>query len=182
MASRGFIELLRLADLADARSSGRHSKQEYDWRGIVFEVNGQRLIAPLGEVAEILSMPEYTSMPLVQPWLLGIANVRGRLLPLTDLAKFLQISNLTSPASPSSQDKSRKVLVIDHHSLFSGLIVDKVFGIEQFMRAQYQPQGIDADSPFAPYNHGKFAKDNQEWSIFMPSLLAQDQRYRDAAI
>ena len=89
MASRGFIELLRLADLANARSSGRQGRKDYDWRGVVFESSGQRLVAPLGEVAEILT-PEYTSMPLVQPWLLGIANVRGRLLPLTDLAKFLQ--------------------------------------------------------------------------------------------
>lgn len=176
MASRGFIELLRLADLASARSSGRQSRQDYDWRGIVFEINGQRMVAPLGEVAEILSMPEYTSMPLVQPWLLGLANVRGRLLPLTDLAKFLDLPNLTT------QDKLRKVLVIDHHTVFSGLIVDNVFGIEQFTRKQYHPEAIDSASPFAPYNHGKFSKDEQDWFVFMPSLLAQDQRYIDAAM
>ncbi|WP_261862922.1 chemotaxis protein CheW [Psychrobacter sp. JCM 18900] len=33
-------------------------------------------------------MPEYTSLPLVKPWMLGIANIRGRLLPLTDLSHF----------------------------------------------------------------------------------------------
>ncbi|WP_227511786.1 chemotaxis protein CheW [Psychrobacter sp. ENNN9_III] len=87
MASKGFIELLRLADLARARSSGRQGGQVYDWRGIVFEIGGQRLIAPMGEVSEVLAMPEYTSMPLVKSWMLGIANVRGRLLPITDLAK-----------------------------------------------------------------------------------------------
>lgn len=176
MASRGFIELLRLADLANARSSGRQGRKDYDWRGIVFESSGQRLVAPLGEVAEILTMPEYTSMPLVQPWLLGIANVRGRLLPLTDLAKFLQTP------SASGQDSSRKVLVIDHHTVFSGLIVDKVLGIEQFTQDQYRSEALPSDSAFAPYNHGKFIKDEKEWFVFMPSLLAQDKRYIDAAI
>ncbi len=175
MASKGFIELLRLADLARARSSGRQSGQNYDWRGVVFEIGGQRLVAPMGEVSEVLSMPEYTSMPLVQPWLLGIANVRGRLLPLTDLAQFLN--------TPSRQKKShRKVIVIDHNTIFSGLLVDQVLGIEQFTRGQYRAESIDSDSPFAPYNHGKFVKDKQDWFIFMPSLLVQDPRYIDAAI
>lgn len=176
MASKGFIELLRLADLANARSSGRQGKKDFDWRGVVFEISGQRMIAPLGEIAEILTMPEYTSMPLVQPWLLGIANVRGRLLPLTDLAKFLNLP------SHSAQDSLRKVLVIDHQTLFSGLIVDKVFGIEQFTQDQYLAEALPSDSPFAAYNHGKFIKDQEDWFVFMPSLLAQDKRYIDAAI
>ena len=97
MASRGFIELLRLADLAKARKSGRQSGQQSEWRGVVFEVGGQQLIAPMGEVSEVLSMPEFTSVPMAQPWLLGIANVRGRLLPLTDLAKFLQLPGRAKP-------------------------------------------------------------------------------------
>lgn len=176
MASRGFIELLRLADLAKARKSGRQGGQEADWRGVVFEIGGQRLVAPLGEISEVLMMPEYTSMPLVQPWLLGIANVRGRLLPLTDLAKFLHIP------SRSRQMSQRKVLVIDHHSIFIGLLVDQVLGIEQFTRREYRAESIHIDSPFAPYNHGKFLKNEQDWFIFMPSLLAQDPRYIDAAI
>ena len=176
MASRGFIELLRLADLAKARKSGRQGGQEADWRGVVFEIGGQRLVAPLGEISEVLMMPEYTSMPLVQPWLLGIANVRGRLLPLTDLAKFLHIP------SRARQMSQRKILVIDHQSTFVGLLVDQVLGIEQFTRREYRAESIDIDSPFAPYNHGKFLKNQQDWFIFMPSLLAQDPRYVDAAI
>lgn len=96
MASRGFIELLRLADLARARKSGRRGGQEYDWQGVVFEIGGQRLVAPMGQVSEVLAMPEYTSLPLVKPWMLGIANIRGRLLPITDLSQFLQVpSRLT---------------------------------------------------------------------------------------
>ena len=176
MASRGFIELLRLADLAKARQSNRYSRQEVGWRGVVFEVGGQRLIAPLGEISEVLSMPEYTSMPLVQPWLLGISNVRGRLLPLTDIAKFLQVSSQTQQLS------QRKVIVIDHQALFLGLIVDQVLGIEQFSSTQYRAESIDVESPFAPYNHGKFVKKEQDWFVFLPSLLVEDPRYIDAAI
>lgn len=176
MASKGFIELLRIADLARARKSGRRGGKEFDWQGVVFEIGGQRLVAPMGQVSEILTMPEYTSLPLVKPWMLGIANIRGRLLPLTDLSRFLQVP------SQLSQMAQRKVIVIDHDNVFSGLLVDKVLGIEQFTQDQYCPEALESSSPFAPYNHGKFFKDEQDWYVFMPSLLAQDLQYTDAAI
>ena len=176
MASKGFIELLRIADLARARKSGRRGGKEFDWQGVVFEIGGQRLVAPMGQVSEILTMPEYTSLPLVKPWMLGIANIRGRLLPLTDLSRFLQVP------SQLSQMAQRKVIVIDHDNMFSGLMVDKVLGIEQFTQDQYRPEALESSSPFAPYNHGKFFKDEQDWYVFMPSLLAQDLQYTDAAI
>lgn len=176
MASKGFIELLRLADLARARKSGRRGGQDYDWQGVVFEIGGQRLVAPMGQISEVLAMPEYTSLPLVKPWMLGIANIRGRLLPITDLSRFLQVpSRLT-------QMSQRKVIVIDHDNLFSGLVVDQVIGIEQFTHDQYRAEAIESNSPFAPYNHGKFLKNEQDWYVFMPSLLAQDLQYTDAAI
>ena len=177
MASRGFIELLRIADLARSRKSGlRRGGQESDWQGVVFEIGGQRLVAPMGQIAEVLSMPEYTSVPLVKPWMLGIANIRGRLLPLTDLSRFLQVP------SGLAQLSQRKVMVIDHDNVFSGLLVDQVIGIEQFTQEQYRPEAIESSSPFAPYNHGKFVKNDQDWYVFMPSLLAQDLQYIDAAI
>ncbi|MDO5768903.1 MAG: chemotaxis protein CheW [Psychrobacter sp.] len=176
MASRGFIELLRLADLAEARQSGRYGGKQAQWLGVVFEVAGQRLVAPMGEVSEVLSMPDLTTVPLTKPWLLGVANVRGRLLPLTDLAKFL--------ALPSRQVRQslRKVLVIDQPDFYSGLLVDAVLGIQQFTNSQYEATALPSDSPFVRYNHGKFVKDGEDWFVFMPSLLAQDQRYIDAAI
>ena len=176
MASKGFIELLRIADLARARKSGRRGGQEFDWQGVVFEIGGQRLVAPMGQVSEVLTMPEYTSVPLVKPWMLGIANIRGRLLPLTDLSRFLQVP------SQLSQMSQRKVIVVEHDNVFSGLLVDQVLGIEQFTKEQYFPEAIEPNSPFAPYNHGKFFKDEQDWYVFMPSLLAQDLQYTDAAI
>ena len=176
MASRGFIELLRIADLARARKSGRRGGKEFDWQGVVFEIGGQRLVAPMGQVSEVLSIPEYTSWPLVKPWMLRIANIRWHLFALTYLSRFLQVPiRLT-------QMSQRKVIVIDHDNLFSGLLVDQVLGIEQFTQDQYRAEALEPSSPFAPYNHGKFVKDEQDWYVFMPSLLAQDLQYTDAAI
>lgn len=175
MASRGFIELFRLADLANARQTGRNDPDQEDWMGVVFEVAGQRLVAPMGEVSEVLAMPELTAMPLTKPWLLGVANVRGRLLPLTDLAQFL---GLTAKA----RQKDRKVLVVDKGEVFSGILVDQVLGINRFFGSNYLAEEMPRSSPFAPYNHGKFVKEDESLFVFMPSLLTQDSRYMNAAL
>lgn len=111
MASLGFIELLRLADLAKSRATGRHDADYTQWIGIAFEVGGQEFVAPMGEVSEILALPELTPIPRTKPWLLGVANVRGRLLPLADLAKFLNIDS-------RERLKDKKVMVIDQDGFF----------------------------------------------------------------
>lgn len=176
MASRGFIELLRLADLANARVTGRNNPDHEDWLGVVFELAGERLVAPLGEVSEILSLPELTAMPLTKEWLLGVANVRGRLLPLTDLAIFLGLKS-------NERLKNRKVIVVDKGDIFSGLLVDQVLGISRFLSSDYVAEEMPKDSAFAPYNHGKFVnKDGESYFVFMPSLLTKDVRYQSAAI
>lgn len=175
MASRGFIELLRLADLAKARQTGRNNPDQEDWLGVVFESAGQKLIAPLGEVSEVLALPELTSLPLTKPWLLGVANVRGRLLPLTDLAQFLGLQS-------KERLKNRKVMVIDQGEIFSGLLVDQVLGISRFVQSHYVAEEMPKNSPFARYNHGKFSKDGDELFVFMPSLLIKDSRFLNAAV
>lgn len=175
MASRGFIELLRLADLAKARQTGRNNPDQEDWVGVVFEVAGERMVAPLGEVSEVLALPELTTMPLTKSWLLGVANVRGRLLPLTDLAQFLGVSS-------QERLKNRKVLVVDKGDIFSGILVDQVHGISRFVSGHYVAEEMPKSSPFSPYNHGKFSKDGDDFYVFMPSLLMKDSRYMNAAV
>ncbi|MDO5652227.1 MAG: chemotaxis protein CheW [Moraxella sp.] len=175
MAARGFIELLRLADLAKARQTGRNNPNQAQWLGVVFESAGQKMVAPLGEVSEVLAMPELTPIPLTKSWLLGVANVRGRLLPLTDLAKFLGLEG-------GERLKSRKVMVVDQGETFSGILVDQVLGISQFTSTQYVAEAMPITSPFARFSHGKFKKDGDEWHVFMPSLLVQDTQYDNAAL
>lgn len=58
---------------------------QQDWVGIGFRMGEQRFVAPIGEIAEILHEPHHAVMPGVKFWVAGIANLRGRLLPLMDL-------------------------------------------------------------------------------------------------
>lgn len=175
MASRGFVELLRLADLAKARATGRGSIGGSEWYGIAFEVAGIQMVAPMGEVAEILNLPSFTPIPLTKPWLMGVANVRGRLLTLIDLANFLTLSTEVA--------KSGKIMVIDQEGIFTGILVDQVFGMVHFSEAQYQSIELpEVSVAFAPYHHGAFIKDDKAWHVMMLSLLYTNPDYLNAAV
>ena len=174
MASRGFIELLRLADLAKARRTGRNNPTQAEWLGVVFLALEQEFIAPLGEVSEVLAMPSITAVPLTKSWFLGVANVRGRLLPISDLAGFVGINS-------DKRLKSRKVMVVDKGDVFYGVVVDQVLGIGQYVDTHYVAETMNSEHPLARFCHGQFVKDGKAVPIFMPSLLSQDDEFSNVA-
>ena len=88
------------------------------WSGIGFRMGERLFVAPMGEVGEVLHEPRYTLLPGVKTWVKGVANVRGRLLPVMDLCGFF--GNELSPLR-----KQRRVLVVDHQDVFAGLTVDE---------------------------------------------------------
>lgn len=176
MAAAGFVELLRLADRARRRARGDGDIAQNQWSGVAFKLGDLNLIAPLGEVSEVLTLPELYSVPLTKSWMVGIANVRGRLLPIADLAQYLQVKQHRHRLD------QRKVLVMDEANVFSGLLVDRVIGIQHFMESQYHGVNELANQAIGQYTHGMFVKENQKWYIFMPSKLAQDAQYLNAAV
>ena len=124
MAANGFIELLRLSKRGN-KSYAQGEQEVNRWSGIAFEMMGQYFVAPLGEVAEVIYPPKYTSVPNVQDWVRGVANIRGRLLSVSDLPCF--IAGQRSQFSPT-----QKVLCISQNDHYVGLIVDQVLGIQHF--------------------------------------------------
>jgi twitching motility protein PilI len=60
------------------------------WRGVGYRIGQRRLASGFDEVVEILPMPQVTPVPGSQPWMLGVANIRGNLLPIVDLKQILE--------------------------------------------------------------------------------------------
>jgi twitching motility protein PilI len=59
------------------------------WDAIGFRLMEQRLVIAMKDVREILTLPSLTRVPGARPWVLGIANIRGNLMPILDLHGFL---------------------------------------------------------------------------------------------
>ena len=132
-------------------------------------------VAPMGEISEILHEPRYAVLPGVKPWVKGVANLRGRLLPIMDLCSFF--GHELSPVR-----KQRRVLVVDHQEVFAGLMVDEVLGLQHFSQISLMPiQGSEGAEPMAPFMSGQFLREHA-WLVFSPAALAQSPGFMDVAL
>lgn len=169
MSTKGFIELLRLSKRGN--KSQLHQKNEaHRWSGVAFEIMGQYFIAPLGEVSEVIYPPQYTAVPKVSNWSNGIANIRGKLLTLTDLSHFIT-------GQQSTFQPTQKVICIQHAEQYIGVTVDRVLGIQHFNKKSYFSENNDLDQMLKQYCAGYFKHHQQVWNIFMFSRLLNDQAY-----
>ncbi|MCV6605293.1 MAG: chemotaxis protein CheW, partial [Porticoccaceae bacterium] len=64
---------------------------------VCFALQGQQFAVPFSDIVELLEVPACTRLPRVQNWVRGVANVRGRLLPIIDLAEFVGARLSTAP-------------------------------------------------------------------------------------
>lgn len=175
-AESAFEALVNLARQSRAAARGLPAQADIrpQWSGIGFSLMGSLFVAPMGEVSEMLEVPDYTHLPGVQPWVRGVANVRGRLLPLFDMGLFFG-------DRLSSSRKQRRVLILETEELYSGLIVDQVFGMQHFPMDEYNYQSGKVAEAIQPFVTGSYPQGSDVWSVFRPALLAEDFRFTNAA-
>lgn len=171
-----FAMLLELAERSASHARGLPARVDIKphWSGIGFSLNGCRMVTPMGEVAELLHLPGSTRLPGVQGWVRGVANVRGRLLPLIDLEAYFG-GTLTGPRG------RQRVLVLEHGELYAGLIVNHVYGMQHFPIDSYVDELPEALWPMAGFVAGGYRHNDMEWTVFSPRRLAQDRRFYNAA-
>ena len=143
------------------------------WSGIGFRLGEAWYVAPMGEVSEVLHEPRFTQLPGVKPWVKGVANLRGRLLPIMDLCGFFG-------HEVSAARKQRRVLVVEHNEVFAGLLVDEVVGLQHFAQDSLEP--VDHSSgPISAFIDGRFQRE-QSWQVFSPFALVRSQSFMHVAL
>ncbi|KAA8734439.1 chemotaxis protein CheW [Acinetobacter qingfengensis] len=169
MAAKGFIELLRLADRGKKRQVSQID-QTLRWSGVAFEILGRQFVAPLGDIAEVIYVPEWTPVPSTQKWACGVANIRGRLLSVSHLAAFLN-------HSVNEVKTDSKVLCLMHPKHYCGVIVDQVFGIQHFNQQSYFKQANDLPPELQEFCQGYFMYQSKPWHVFMFRDLLNNPRF-----
>jgi len=171
-----------LADLAaKSRRSARGLPEKVEsaprWRGLGFSLLGHNFVAPMGQVVEMMEVPSSTRLPGVEPWVIGLSNVRGRLLPLFDFAAFVG-------GHLGQQRRYHRVLVLETHDLFSGLVVERAMGMQYFEVSQFSGQ-LESEVPerLKPYLSGQYKDSEQNnWHVLDFLKLAADARFVNAAL
>jgi twitching motility protein PilI len=89
-------------------------------------IGATRYLVDLLEVGEIVAPPPLTAVPLTQPWYLGLANVRGSLLGVIDLARYLG-----EEAAPDGPATPRLVVFAPSLGFNCALLASTVYGLRQ---------------------------------------------------
>lgn len=156
-------------------TSGQAAAAVNLWRGVGFRVGDRNLVSSLTEVNEILSIPDVTRVPGARPWMLGVASVRGNLIPLIDL-KGLLLGEATSPSD------STRVLLVRQPGGSVGLLVDEVVGQRNFTPEQRSgAPAPDADDKFSRYIVEHYALGEARWERFSMAALVRASEFAQAA-
>jgi twitching motility protein PilI len=146
MKSKGkiaaFAKLLEYEKRSGTFSPGasRDSGPAHEWSGVTFALGESQLACKIDQIHEILPIPASTPVPGAQPWIIGLANVRGSLLTVIDLVWFL-----TGVRSPVTQ-RSR-LLATNLNKAPIGLMIDEVFGQRHFLDSDAESAQLAEDSP-----------------------------------
>jgi twitching motility protein PilI len=173
--STAYALLLAIAERSQALSLELPAKQnaQTHWNGLGFSLLGQQFVAPMGEIAELMLVPIATRLPGVKHFVNGIANVRGRLMAILDLAIYF--------GGPSSaQFPQRRIFAIENDEAYLGFIVDESLGIQRFPQEAFEEE-VEVADMFKPYVKGGYQVGGNSWPILSLSALAADENLKQLA-
>ena len=144
------------------------------WRGVAYRVGSHRLASGFNEVVEILPMPVLTHVPGSLPWMLGVANVRGTLLPVVDLKQFLE-------GERTVLHEGQRVLVVRQPGGEVAVTIDELYGQRSFVEGQSIDAATLSDGRYAHFIERAYHMNDQDWGVFSLDRLARTPEFRQAA-
>ena len=141
---------------------------------LALRLGSWNLLFSMDDVAEIIPIPRITRVPGVKRWLQGIANLRGKVISVSDLRDFL--TGRPTPQLPSSQ-----IVIVRADEWDYGLLVDEVIGMRHF-GPQHRLSTLDAvEASLRPYVAEAFLNDGQYWLAFNAGKLLADPGFLQAS-
>jgi twitching motility protein PilI len=160
--------------LADRLQAARTQPSGRSWLAV--ECGSRGFLFALKEAGEIFALAPVTPVPHAQPWFLGVANLRGHLHGVVDLAHFLGIK---APARPqeAARDQARLVAFNAVAEINCALWVDRLAGLKN--EHQLTPQAPDPALGRLPAFAGLSYRDEagHEWQELHLSELATDAAF-----
>lgn len=175
MARLEALDLLRDIETATFRHAAplpRKEDAQQQWQGMGYQIGGLRLVSAMGEISEILKPPKVAALPGVKSWVLGIANIRGRLIPVVDLHEFLGLT----PSLPMSQ---WRVLVVEDEDLVAGLMVEQSLGIQHFLEDSFEETSAEALGALAAHVRGAFRHGGRVYYDARLKSILRDEKFFD---
>lgn len=99
---------------------------------VSFDLAGETHGIPISIVHEIIRLAEITPVPRTAEYVLGVVNLRGKIVPVVDVRRRLGIE-------PAEMGPSSRIIVVDSQAGVVGLLVDSVSQVFRLRATDIDP-------------------------------------------
>ncbi len=120
-------------------------KDEYE-QVVGFILNNELYGIDILDVEEIIKPVDYTYVPNTQPFVMGVINLRGKVIPVVDL-------RVRFGFQPKPINADSRIIIIAHNEYNVGYLVDKIEKVYYV-----EKKAIEPTPPNIPQNIEKYVK------------------------
>ncbi len=137
---------------------------------------GELYLVAREEAREVLGVPApLTRVPGAKSWILGLANVRGQLLPIIDLRAYLGAG-----ATPAS--RTARIIVVNHRDIPAGLRGGRGARLPPLRRCGVHRARCPRRScNCGRYVAGSFRRGTEQWPVLGLRSLLEDASFLEAS-
>jgi len=109
---------------------------------VIFWIAKQKYAVPVGCTNEIIRMVDITPLPQTNDYVLGIINLRGKVIPVINLHRKMGL--------PEQEiNKDNRIIVIENEGKNMGMVVDKVDEVSKYNEEELGLLDVEfGDNPF----------------------------------
>jgi twitching motility protein PilI len=140
MANREALRELQ-SRLASRLQAARAEGVQAGWLAV--ETAGSKYLFPLSQSGEIFPYAATQTVPYTQSWFLGVANLRGGLYGVVDLASYVS-GKPPAQRSDAARAESRLVALNQLLEINCALLIDRLAGLrnmDAFVSSSNAPEG-----------------------------------------
>ena len=121
---------------------------------LTFFIDGQLYAIPSDEVIEIMCMQTITHIPNLPPFVKGVINLRGKIVPIVDMRRKFQKAAVEYTSRTN-------IIVVEKDDFSAGIIVDTVNDVSDIAENQIQKsQNYTKNSDDGNYVWGLISLEN----------------------
>lgn len=156
--------------LAQRLQSAQADQPVRSWLGV--RAGGRGFLFPLDQAGEIFPVTALQLVPHTREWFSGVANLRGGLVGVVDLARFFGL-----PVTAEERNDARLVGFNATLEINCALLVDRLAGLKSESTLELEPPTGEGLRP--AFVGGRF-RDVQGgiWQEILLAALAQDAHFR----
>jgi twitching motility protein PilI len=170
MANRQALRELQQR-LAERMQAAKREQRGQSWLAV--ECRGHGLLLPLEQAGEIFPPAATMPVPHTRDWFAGVANLRGGLHGVVDLARFLGLPDASGEAS---REQSRLIAFSAALGLNCALLVDRLAGLRS--AEQLRTDAAQPAYPRPAFASGAWLDTaGRSWQALDLAALARDEQF-----